>query len=366
MLLETSSKNVLSSRRPLSLPPKVMDAMNPLLVVCCCLLACPSLVADDKLVEQCIKNLASAEDKVKVTALQELSRVGSDVKPALPAITKLLKDGSTEVRIQAANTLAVLSTNALDAVPALMEALRKDKEAKVRSYAAFAFKTMARDAKTAVPALIDGLKDKDDEVRCVCADALGRMGPDAKEAVGALAATLKDEDAGPHAAMALVKLGPELAKPSLPALGEALKNSEVRSAAAQALAQLGGLEQLEKALDDKDEDTRIEAILAMKLIGKPAVPALRKALKDKSVEVKLNASNILAKMKGDAEEAVADIAALLKDGDASVRERAAISLGELGTVAKAALPQLNAAKDDKEDRVKTAVRFAILSVMGER
>lgn len=312
-----------------------------------------------------VKELDDKDQEVRVRALQGLSRLGKDVKPALPAMAKALKDMNVEIRREAARALGVLATHAVETVPALAEALQNDKEAKVRSYAAFAFKAMGRDAKGGVPALIVALKDKDEEVRCVAADALGRMGDIALPAIDALAIALKDREAGPHVAAALGRLGPVVAKAAIPALEAALQNGELRSHAAQTLAQIGAVEQMTKALADKDEDVRVEVVLALRLLGKAGVAALRIALKDKAADVKANAANVLAKMGPDAAGASAELAALLKDPNEEVRYQTALALTGIGPAAKAILPQLEAAKEDEDKKVRRAIADAIKAVKGE-
>src|SRR5262249_48889860 len=150
----------------------------------------------------------------------------------------------------------------------------------------YALKKMGAEAKTAVPALIVALKDQEEDVRCVVADALGAIGPAAREAVPALAEGLKDKDSGPHCAHALALLGNE-AKPAIPALAEAMQLPAIRPHAAQCLGRLGtlGLPTLQKALQETDDDTKIDAILGLGIIGKEAVPALLPMLREREPDV---------------------------------------------------------------------------------
>ena len=190
---------------------------------------------------------------------------------SVAGLIKQLQDDKLEVRLQAADALANLGPDAKEAIPALTAALKGDKEAKVRAYAAFALKKMGAEAKEAVPALTDALKDKDEEVRSVAADALGQLGADAKSAVPALAEALKDPDSGPHAAQALGRIGPD-AKDALPALTAALQDSAVRPFAAQTIGSSArpACRLLTKALEDKDDDVRLYAVLALRLVGPDA------------------------------------------------------------------------------------------------
>src|SRR6202035_5181048 len=98
-------------------------------------------------------------------------------------------------------------------------------------------------------------KDKDEEVRSVAADALGQLGEDAKSAIPALAEGLKDSESGPHAAQALGRM-PPAPKDVLRARTAALQDTAVRPYAAQTLGKLGkpALPALTKALDDAYDD----------------------------------------------------------------------------------------------------------------
>src|SRR5436309_1354433 len=119
-------------------------------------------------------------------------------------------------------------------------------------------------AQPTVARLVKQLDDQKDEMRIEALQELARLGADARSA--------------------------------LPAIAAALKVGEVRSYAAKALAELGALDVLAKALEDRDEDVRIEAILALQRFRKKAVPALRGVLKDKSADVKMNTANVLGKI----------------------------------------------------------------------
>src|SRR5207249_4354868 len=114
------------------------------------------------------------------------------------------------------------------------------------------------------------------------------------------------EEAGPHAAAALAKLGPDAAA-ALPALSDALQRSGVRPYAAQALAQLGAAGALAKAMGDRDEDVRVEVVLALRLLGRKGVPVLAAALRDRSSEVRVNVAATLEKLGPEAKEAVGEL-----------------------------------------------------------
>jgi HEAT repeat protein len=129
----------------------------------------------------------------------------SDVrKEDVPRLIKDLKSPVAKTRLAAAQDLgeigAIKAADAKDAVPYLLQVVKKDKDAKVREAAALALGKMSANPKEAVPVLIEALKDKENAVRAAAARALGQLGPDAKDAVPALEelrkSTEKDKDKG--------------------------------------------------------------------------------------------------------------------------------------------------------------------------
>lgn len=99
-----------------------------------------------------------------------------------------LKDPDVDLCVVAIQALGLLGPAAIDAVPALFEAL-KDTDASLRYWAALALGEI--DA-VAIPVLIKALSDTDFCVRWGAASALGQFGPVAKDAVPALVERLND------------------------------------------------------------------------------------------------------------------------------------------------------------------------------
>ncbi|MBL7133421.1 MAG: DUF1287 domain-containing protein [Phycisphaerae bacterium] len=236
--------------------------------------------------------------------VEDLARLGP---PAIPVLIRAITDNDEDerVRMHAASALVEMGPQAAEATPALIQALKQRNEP-VAKWAAQVLGEIGPAAKDAVPALIDALKGGDWEMRCCAAEALGRIGPGAKAAVPALIDVLKggDWDVRYYAAGALGRIGPA-AKAAVPALEEALKDKDgnVRYAAAAALARLG--------LPDR---------------GLPVLIAL---LKGKS--------SILGKY-------------------------AAMALGEIGAPAKAAIPALKEALEDREADVRYAATDALKKI----
>jgi HEAT repeat protein len=175
-------------------------------------------------------------------------------------VTKLLadlKDKDSDVRRAAAKGLAEMGPDAKPAAAALIAALKNDKDLFVRRFAAQALGDIGADSKTAVPALASVLKEDDKkELVEAAVTSLGKMGA---PAVPPLIDALKNKPAAPkkdkgakkapaatdptayvrtRAIEALGNIGPQ-AKPAVPALIDALHDSNVRTEAAIALGNIG-------------------------------------------------------------------------------------------------------------------------------
>ncbi len=187
-----------------------------------------------------------------------------------------LKDADALKRSDAANELGKLGSKAKAAVPALVTAL-KDSDSLVRSAAAFALGFIREDAARVVPALNTALSDENEYVRSAAASALAMFGADAAAAAGALSMIgpdaqpaaarlielISDSDKHVRAAAALA-VGNVKARSAdaVPALVKALKDEyvQVRKAAVLSLGRLpttAGRDALQQlANDDPDESVR--------------------------------------------------------------------------------------------------------------
>ncbi len=169
-------------------------------------------------------------------------------------------------------------------------------------------------------------------------NALIQAGPEARTAVPALIGTFRDNDATflhPLAAVALARVGPD----AVPAL--------------------------QKALGDKTETVRGGAALALGLIGpaaRPAVSALAGRLDDPSPVVRFAAAQALGRVGGQARTALPALRKALGDKDSAVKVESAHALW-LIAADKRALPVLESAlADGSASVVQSAV--AALGEMG--
>ncbi len=227
-------------------------------------------------------------------------------QPAVPACIRALRDDDWRIRYCAVEALRQMDPVPTQATPALIQAM-KDENSDVRSSAAGALGGIGRAAAPAVPALIDALSDKESAVRGLAARALGGIGQEAKPGVRALMRGVKDKEwfARREAVQALGKMGP-VAKEAGPVLEGALKDEDeaVRCAAAWALAKLGlpnkGLPVLIAGLEGESAWLRGWVARRLGEVGPPAkaaIPALTKALKDQSKDVRKAAAEALKKIQ---------------------------------------------------------------------
>jgi HEAT repeat protein len=246
---------------------------------------------------------------------------------AIPPLLKALQeDESGEVRWRAAAGLGVCGPQDKLALAGLFKALKEDEYAEVRSTVIITFREIK--PPNVLPALTTALKDKEGSVRCGAVLALGELG-DANTVIPLLIDCLNDvkyAKAGNNevtpslhlsAAISLSYRCPE----AIPALRKALKdkNALVRSGALLALAQT------------KDKKN------VWPLICKE-VPAILPLLDDKDSDVRWRAANILGQIK--ALEAVPVLAAKLNDEDSSVRFQCSDALGRIGPDAVVAVDKL--------------------------
>jgi HEAT repeat protein len=103
---------------------------------------------------------------------------------------------------------------------------------------------------------------------------------------------------------------------------------------------------------------REEATARLVAIGRPAVKAVREALKKGDPEVKHRAREILDSIQS----SVANLVEDLKDTDPVVRKEAAEGLQRVGDPAKPAIPALAEAVKDKDEAARDAAVVALLTL----
>jgi HEAT repeat protein len=261
------------------------------------------LLSDPIIVHFEIRALKKGNPEERSRAVRALGAKARNSPAAVSVIAGALEDEDYLVRLLAAFTLGDLKGSAVDATPALCRALR-DREAMVASQAGQSLQQIAQDpgntrvVEFMIPPLVTAVKEG------------GRA------------------SAGFLARQVLRTIG----EPAVPALVEVLNENDRSSKlrALDALRELGyskaAIPTMTVWLRGEDRDLRWRAAMVLAEIGpdaKPAVPALIEALTDPlSNSYGDAAAGALIRIGAPAAEAEPGLAALLKDKDSVVRQRA--------------------------------------------
>lgn len=192
--------------------------------------------------------------------------------------------------------------------------------------------------RSSIPAMARALADPDRVVRGYCYNTLNRMRAPADDIVSGLLISIRSPDPSirEFGAGELGFIGPD-AKAGVPALII--------------------------ALDDVDQSVRLNAIVALGRIGpasKTAIPKLHELLHDPKPEVRLNTASTLNRI--DLEETKVTVpifVALLQSSDQSMIEVALRQLSDLGQLAKAAIPQVEALLDSPDASIRAVAEEAL-------
>jgi HEAT repeat protein len=205
-------------------------------------------------------------------------------------LAKQLKSPEVDQRRQAARGLFEMGTEAKEALPDLVQAL-KDQDLFVRRFSAQALGEIGPDgARDAVPALKARLTDPKKEVVEAAATALGKLGPDGITALTDLVKDTKKDVQVRRAAIASLGLAGANARDAVPVLVNVLKDNNQGSAGKA------------KKKGDDGPNLRVDAATALGDIGsdaKDAVPALEDLASAKGKSpLKMAANDALKKITG--------------------------------------------------------------------
>ena len=289
--------------------------------------------------------LKDRDETVRDAARETLAHV----YPVIPlAVRKALRDKDPKVRYADGDIVSKLVPRSLqdvesDAEKGLLKddyfdfftELRRDKDPGIRSDGVRALNGEFLHFREAMSALIEAAHDPDVGVRESAVFAFGNFGPDARKAIPTLVACLKDQDPQVRAwsAQSLDEIDPSDDR-AFPALLEAVQDMDGNRFAAHALSRC-------------------------KSRAKEAVPVLLKMLDAKNfpkatplqIEGVRSASFFALNKLAPATDAVVPaLAALVRDKgvEREVRAGAAETLGEIGSAAKATIPDLENAESEKD------------------
>lgn len=120
-----------------------------------------------------------------------------------------------------------------------------------------------------------------------------------------------------------------------------------------------------RKLESRDSNDRISACMALEKMGlaaRPAIPALRRTLRDEEVTVRILAASTLGGLGPDAATAVPDLVAALQDKNEYVRVFAVTALGKIGTHARDGAGALRNALDDPNALVRSQAEWALQQI----
>lgn len=215
-----------------------------------------------------------------------------------------------------------------------------------------------------LPRLREALAAPDAARRLAAARALSTLGEQAAPLANELARALDDKSGEVRgaAAWALGEIG-AAAAPAGPRLLELLRDGDprVRSGAAHALGEIGvpsgsGMSELVACLADPDERVRWRAADALGKIGPgaDAVAPLAALVRDVAGPGRAEAAQALGRIGPPAQGAVPELIEAASDPRLEVRSRAVWALGRIGPAAAQAVGALRAALDDPELRWRAA------------
>lgn len=208
----------------------------------------------------------------------------------------------------------------------LLEVFEKEDGA-ARVNAARALAMLGSDASEAVPSLTRSLESSSPDIRAMAVKVLGAIGPMAAPVLPGLLAALEDENQVVRGAAVVALRGVGIASPEV-------------------IAALG------KILEDTDREMRRRALAALSELNPRSintVPLLRPMLRDPDPEIRAEAIVALGQRGSEAAGVVPELIGILNRASPSLRWRAADALASIGAEAEAAIPALEVAAAQSSD-----------------
>jgi HEAT repeat protein len=296
---------------------------------------------------------------------------------AIPALLAALRDPDVRVREEVVSVLARIGLEDTDTGTTLDDA-RDDPSLYVRvSVAALIWK---RDRNTAAvwPTFLAGFQSDKPMDRAHTAFALAALGPEARAAVPLLALALHDPSSYVrwNVVCCLVHIGPD-AKATIPLLIAQLAQSPGivdGMMTSHALASIGpaAFPALVASLDDVRAEVRVGAAAACAMASFPArseppwcaLPALRRALNDSHLGVRVHAARAVWQMTCEADAVLPPLVAALSGSDTDLRNCAISALGTMGPAARSALPLVSPFLKDPKAEVRVSAAHAVWCISG--
>jgi HEAT repeat protein len=346
----------------------------------------PNSKLDGKTLREWVADIKANDPGVQRTAIQAVINYREVARnDAVPAIISVLNNRDrppeASVKVNGAMALGLIGINEKDlkrGVPCLINMLG-DREAIVRLYAVGALARLGPDARSAIPGLVNLTKNQDSEIRQAAVNALGIMawdkarkeGPDA-QAFRAITGALDDHSVQVRsdALKALIMITPT---DSRGRIANADRNNAIFK--------------LDNLLIHKDKAEVVWAHMALMLLDPPRLnesnlKAMAKILKTGDSRVRCNAAQVLggawnlAKVRPNPPNpntippksgwgmVINDLIELLSEKDLPVVFNATNALGEFGTAAMKAKPQLDKLALHEDKLIKKAAELALGKITG--
>ena len=275
----------------------------------------------EQVVPALIRQLDDQGPVVQHAAINALRHFGDEAESAIPQLRKFLNDKTPLISLSAARAIAEISDTGTEAIEEAKSVLVASLQNPNPEIAGSAISGLVILSVSALPDIVALLDSKEVPTVCNACDALAAIGPSDPKTISKLTELAKSEDSTVrwHAMIAIGEGGKE-SKSALPSLIAGLK--------------------------DEDANVRYSAQQALYRLGEPALPALIASLDDEQIQS--TAAGILGGMGPAAGSAAAPLAHLLDSPNQAVRREAIFALAAIGSDAKAHVPGLVAALEDKK------------------
>jgi HEAT repeat protein len=307
----------------------------------------------------------SARTELIADVLQSIDSNG--VAACAGKLAALVGDTDPRVAGLAIRTLNNAGATCVESVPVLVRGLKSD-DLLVAEQSALMLTRLGSQAMAAVDPLVQYVTGETGTVRVVAVELLGCIGPAARSGVQLLAAGVLTNDLifARASAVALGRIGADAA-PAIPCLVTAMNGRDVELArvATVAVGAIGRVvresaeEPLIVALRHYDEAVRMNAVAALRSVGRDPVSPLVTILRGVDKRQAAWAATALGRMGADAKAAIPDLISSLREKDGYLVSASVEALGGIGRESAVAMPDLMALSRIADKRLGETIQRAI-------
>jgi HEAT repeat protein len=297
--------------------------------------------------------LKERKENVRAEVAMALGRIGPDASAAVPDLIAFLNDPSLRIRREAAKTLGLIGSSAIDR---LIDA-SKSETVIVRIGAVEALGFELKTEVRATQALIDRTRDPAAEVRSAAVLALARL-KIAEDTLSPIALdALRDDDEQVRlAVVSLLDPRPGLRSKLAPDLALLLTTgSDGTARLAAFLLGRSGVSEVPRLLEAlRQHESRIDSISeGLAMIGRPALGRLSKALDDPDPRVRQGAALAIGQIRPLPSGIAEKLAIGLSDPDINVRSAFLTAVGHLGSRGSSSVPAVRRLLVDSSPEIRS-------------